>query len=61
MKSFQVRKKNNVIKEKIIRDIRTLFQSKDEDYYEQVRIGRPFSSNYIEYKSEGNENKTLSI
>ena len=48
--------KNNVIKiirkdnfntDKIIRDIRILPESNKEDYYETVRIGNAFSSNYI--------------
>ena len=48
--------KNNVIKiirkdnfntDKIIRDIRILPESNKEDYYEPVRIGNAFSSNYI--------------
>ena len=31
------------IKEKIIRDIRTLFESDEEDYYKPVRTGNAFS------------------
>ena len=31
-----------------------------EDYYKPVRIGNAFSSNYIEYKSNGDKDKTLS-
>ena len=40
--------------------MRTLFEPK-EDYYEQVKIGKAFSSNYFEYESNGNKDKTLSI
>ena len=32
-----------------------------EDHYKPVRIGNAFSSNYIEYKSNGDKDKTLSI
>ena len=32
-----------------------------EDNYNPVRIGNVFSSNYIEYKSSGDKNETLSI
>ena len=32
-----------------------------EDNYKPERIGNTFSSNYIEYKSNGNKNKKLSI
>ena len=50
-------KKENDIKDKIIRDIRTLFESDEEDYYKPVRIGTAFSSNYIEYESNGDKEK----
>ena len=33
----------------------------EEDYYKPVRTGNAFSSNYIEYKSNGDKSKTLSI
>ena len=45
----------------MLRDIRTLFESDEEDYYEPVRLGNAFSSNYIEYESRGDKDKTLSI
>ena len=37
------RKKKSDIKEKIIRDIRTLIESHEENYYESLRIGNAFS------------------
>ena len=37
-----------------------LFKPK-EDNYKPMRIGNAFSSNYIEYKSNGDKDKTLSI
>ena len=40
--------------DKILRDIRTLFEP-EEDYCEPVRIGNAFSSNYIEYESNGDK------
>ena len=63
-------KKNKTIKDirkensntgKILRDIRTLLESDNEDYYKPIRIGNAFSSNYIEYESNGDKDKTLSI
>ena len=48
------RKKKNAIKEKIIRDIKTLFQSLEEEYYEALTIGNKFSNYYIQYESNGN-------
>ena len=49
------------MKDKIIRDTKFLFESDEDDYYEPIRIGNAFSSNYIEYESKGDENRTLSI
>ena len=45
----------------MLRDIRTLYQSDKEDYYKPIRIGNAFSSNYIEYESNGDKDKTLFI
>ena len=62
-----IRKENKKIKKensnagKILRDIGTLLESDNEDYYKPIRIGNAFSSNYIEYESNGDKDKTLSI
>ena len=39
---------------------KNLFKPK-KDSYKPIRIGNAFSSNYIEYKSNGDKDKTLSI
>ena len=58
---FQVKQeKGNDIKDKI-KDIRTLFESDEEDYYEPVRISNPSDDNFIKYESNGDKDKTLSI
>ena len=45
-----------------IRDIKKLFYlSTDEDYYKPIKTNDAFDSNYIEYESKGDKNKTLSI
>ena len=44
----------------IIRDIRNFFEH-EEDCYKPVRVGSFWSSNYIEYESNGDRNKTLSV
>ena len=50
-----------------IEEIKKIFDLKknrfkpEEDNYKPVRIGNAFSSNYIEYKSNGDKDKTLSI
>ena len=46
------------LKERIIRDIRTLFEQGD-DYYKPVRAGNFWNKNYIEYTSNGDRNKKL--
>lgn len=54
-------KKHNGIKDRVLRDIETLFESDNEDYYEPIRTGNAFVSNQIEYESIGNKDKTLSV
>ena len=57
---FKQKKEDNSIKEKTLRDIRTLFEP-EEDYYEPIQICNAFDDNYIEYESNGDKDKTLSI
>ena len=49
------------IKGRIIRDIRILFEHEEEDYYQPVGVGNVWSDSYIEYESNGDRNKTLSV
>ena len=49
------------IKNRMVRDIRNLFEHEEEDYYKPVRVGNSRSKNYIEYESNGDRNKTLSV
>ena len=52
----------NLFKDRIIRDIRILFEHKEEENcYKPVRIDKPWSNSYIEYDSNGDRNKTLSV
>ena len=46
--------------DKIFRDIITLAESFEEDYYKLIRNSIAFSSNYIEYESNGDKDKMLS-
>ena len=57
------KKKHNVIKDEITRYViwRTLFKSDEVDYCEPVRINSAFDDNCIEYESNGDKDKTLSI
>ena len=44
----------------MLRDIRTLYES-NEDYCKPMGTSNAFSSNYIEYESNGDKDKPLSI
>ena len=41
--------------------MRNLFQHEEEDYYKPVKVGNFWSNNYIEYESNADRNKMLSI
>ena len=45
----------------MIRVIRDLFEHQEEDYYISVSAGNFWSNNYIEYESNGDRYKTLSL
>ena len=47
--------------DRIIWDIKSLFEQQEEDYYKPGRAGNFYSNNYIEHESNGDKNKTLSI
>ena len=57
------KKKHNerIIKDRIIKDIRALFEQQEEDYYEPKRVTNFWNNNYIEYESNGNKNRNLSL
>ena len=63
-KEERKKKKQNekIIKDNIIRYIRILFeQGKEEDYYEPKRVSNVWNKNYIEYESNGDKNRNLSL
>ena len=53
-------KKENRYENKIIKDLRVLYEL-EEDYYEPQKIQSAFDDNYIEYESNGDKDKRLSI
>ena len=53
-------RKKNFDSDKILREIRTLYES-EEDYYVPVRISNAFNNSYIEYESNGDNEKILSV
>ena len=55
-------RKENFNTDRILRDLKPFLLGPDnENYYEPVRINNVFNSNYIEYESNGDKDKTLSI
>ena len=49
---YRLGKEKKTIKDRIIRDIRNLFEYEEEYYYKSVRVGNSWSNNYVEYKSK---------
>ena len=60
IRNFFTQEKEKDIKDGVLRDKRTLYKLK-KDYYEPIRNGNAFKINYIEYESNGDKDKTLSI
>ena len=59
---FTLEKETKKIKDKTRRDIKILFDhSEEEKYYKPVRVSNFWSKNYIEYESNNDRNKTLSV
>ena len=56
-----MKKENEAVKHRIIRDIRNLIEYEEEDYYKPFREGNFWSNNYIKYESNSDKNKTLSV
>ena len=55
---FKLKKENEAIKDRMIRDIRTLIEKEEKD--KPMRVGN-FWNNYIEYKNSGDRDKNLSV
>ena len=59
---FRLKKENKAIKDIILRDIRNILRNEEEEnYYKPVRAKHFWNNNYIEYKSNGDRNKTVSV
>ena len=55
-------KKNEGIKYIVLRSIKKLseYKKEKENYYKPVKVNTFWNNNYIDYKSNGDKNKTLS-
>ena len=62
-KEIREKKEHNerLIKDRIIRDIRTLFEQEEEDYYKPKRVNNFWNNNYIEYEGNGGKNRNVSL
>ena len=59
---FRQEKETKAVKDRILRDIKNLFECEEEEnYYKSVGVNDFWSNNYIEFESNGDRNKTLSI
>ena len=58
---FRLEKETKGIKDRILRDIKNLFEHEEENYYKLVRVNNFWSNNYIKYESNSNRDKTLSV
>ena len=50
-----------ILRDKLISDIKNLFELENEDYYKPIEVSNFYSSNYIEYDSNGDRDKNLLI
>ena len=57
---FKIKKENEGIKDRINRDIRTLFQQ-ENDYYKSARLGYFDNNNHIDYEGRRDRNKNLLV
>ena len=59
---FRLEKETKTIKDRILRYIKNPFEhKKEENCYKQVKASNFCSNNYIEYESNSDRNKTLSV
>ena len=49
------------IEDRIITNVRNLFEQEEEIYYEPVKVSNFYNSKYVEYGLNGGRNKALSI
>ena len=53
--------KKREVNNRIIRDIRTLFEQEEKVYYKPKRVSNLWNNNYIEYESNNDKNRNLSL
>ena len=60
---FRKEKETKASKDRILRNIKNFFEHEEEDenYYKPTRVSKFWSNSYIEYESNGDRNKKLSV
>ena len=59
---FRQGKETKAVNDRILRNINNLFEHEEEEnHYKSVRVNNCWSNSYIEYESNGDRNKILSI
>ena len=58
---FRLKKKKDRIEQSDQRYQETFLSKEKNDYYEKIKVDNIWSNNYIEYKSNGDGMKTLSV
>ena len=58
---MRLEKESKAVKDRILRDIKSLFEHEEENYNKPVRVNNFWSNNYIEHESNSDRNKTLSV
>ena len=60
---FRLKKETREIKYIVLRNIKNLFEyeKEEESYYKPVRVNTFWNNNYIEYKSNSDKNRILSV
>ena len=53
-----LKKKKKTNKDRVIRDIRKLFEQQKADYYKPKRVDNVWNNNYIEYESNDEKTET---
>ena len=54
IKDITKKKENETIKDRIIRDIKSLFEQ-ENDYYKPIRVGNLWNDSFIEYESNSDK------
>ena len=58
---FRLEKENKAIKNRVIKDIRNLFEHEEDNQYKLVQVSNFWSNDYIEYESNDDKSKNLSV